>query len=358
MADRVTVDEDSIDEDSVDEATVADVRASREARRLAALERIHILDSLPEQSYDDIVKLASRVCGTPIALVSLVAGDRQWFKAKVGLEVDETHRDHAFCAHAIDEPHRTMQVADASLDLRFAGNPLVTGNPNIRFYAGAPIVTQRGDALGTVCVIDTEPRKLDASQLELLEALARHAASLLDMRDLAITSTQEEYKLHGVADLLEAQVALRTEERNRLWDLSEDLLVTTSYDGTLQRVSPSWTRLLGHAQDTLQSTPYRQLSHPDDAAAVDIALRTARRTGTPVSFDDRLRDSHGRWHVIAWTLTPEPGRGRLFGIGRDVTKAKAAEAALADAEAALRQSQKMEAVGQLTGGIAHDFNIC
>ncbi len=335
---------------------IDDARAAREARRIGALDRASILDSLPEQSYDDIVSLASRVCGTPIALVSLVDRERQWFKAKVGLDVDETHRDFAFCSHAIESPGATLQVADALLDARFANNPLVQGDPHIRFYAGVPIVTKHGDALGTVCVIDTQPRQLDASQIEILGTLARHAAALIDLRELAMSAMRSEDELLDVADLLESRLAERTQERDRLWDLSEDLLVTTTYDGTLLRISPSWGRLLGYTDAALQHMRYRSISHPDDAAAIDRLLKNARRSGKPVSFEDRIRDAHGDWHVVAWTLTPDPQRAQLFGVGRDITRAKADQEALAAAETALRQAQKMEAVGQLTGGLAHDFN--
>ncbi len=126
-----------------------------EERRLRALRRLRVLDSLPERLFDDIVLLASEICGTPIGLISLIDTDRQWFKARVGLDATETPRSHAFCAHAIMAPDQLMSVADATRDPRFAANPLVTGDPNIRFYAGAPVVTPEGEALGTVCVIDT-----------------------------------------------------------------------------------------------------------------------------------------------------------------------------------------------------------
>ena len=153
-----------------------------EAARLSALRSYDILDTLPEVEFDDIVQLASDICGVPIALVSLVDGERQWFKAKTGLAAQETHRDLAFCAHAILDPNKMLIVEDATKDERFAANPLVTGAPDIRFYAGQPLLTPDGDALGTLCVIDTEPRKLDANQIAALETLSSHVVLLLEKR--------------------------------------------------------------------------------------------------------------------------------------------------------------------------------
>lgn len=153
-----------------------------EAERLAQLRRLDILDTLPEQAYDDITFLASKIAGTPIALVSFVDEGRQWFKSRVGLDADETSRDLAFCAHAILEPGTTMVVPDATLDNRFADNPLVLGDPMVRFYAGVPLVTNAGHALGTLCVIDQAPHELTHDQQQALEALSRQVMAQLDLR--------------------------------------------------------------------------------------------------------------------------------------------------------------------------------
>jgi diguanylate cyclase (GGDEF)-like protein/PAS domain S-box-containing protein len=153
-----------------------------EAARLAALQELRVLDTLPERVFDDIVLLAAQICGTPIGVVSLVDGDRTWPKACFGLAAADTPRDLAFCAHAIVDPAAVLVVEDTENDPRFRGNPLVTGDPKIRFYAGAPIVTASGHALGTVCVVDTVPRMLDAAQLTALQALARQTVALFDLR--------------------------------------------------------------------------------------------------------------------------------------------------------------------------------
>lgn len=153
-----------------------------EAQRLQALHAYAILDTLPEAVFDDVVGLASSICGTPIALISLLDSDRQWFKAKVGIEVEQTARSEAFCSHAIMHPDDVLVVPDAQHDERFNCNPLVEGEPHIRFYAGACIVTPEGYALGTVCAIDREPRELTPSQQLSLVMLARLVGHLLDRR--------------------------------------------------------------------------------------------------------------------------------------------------------------------------------
>ncbi|HEX4325989.1 MAG TPA: ATP-binding protein, partial [Burkholderiales bacterium] len=150
--------------------------------RLATLQRYGIVDTAAEKSFDDIVALASHICGTPISLLSLVDDSRQWFKARKGLSVSETPREVAFCSHALERGGEPLVVPNALDDRRFADNPLVTGAPNIRFYAGAPLVAPNGHALGTLCVIDTRPRQLEPSQLDALSALSRQAIAQLELR--------------------------------------------------------------------------------------------------------------------------------------------------------------------------------
>ena len=153
-----------------------------EGVRLEQLVDLAILDTLPEQAYDDIVQLASSLTGCPISLVSLVDTDRQWFKARVGLDAPETSRDVSFCAHAINKPDELFVVEDAAADPRFADNPLVTGDPTIRFYAGAPLRLPDGEPLGTLCVIDRKPRVFSEEEREALAALGRLAVTQLELR--------------------------------------------------------------------------------------------------------------------------------------------------------------------------------
>ena len=155
---------------------------AKEQSRLEALKRLAILDSAEEQAYDDITRMAADLCGAPIALISLVDDKRQWFKSRVGLQARETPRELAFCAHAIANAGETLVVNDATQDARFESNPLVTGDPSIRFYAGAPLVTSSGHALGTVCVIDKTPRDINPEQLAHLQFLAQQVVTMMETR--------------------------------------------------------------------------------------------------------------------------------------------------------------------------------
>jgi GAF domain-containing protein len=152
-----------------------------EEARLVALDRYAILDTDPEQSFDDLTLLASFVCNTPIALISLVDEDRQWFKSRIGIEASETSREIAFCSSAILQPD-VFVVPDALADDRFRDNPLVVSDPHIRFYAGAPLINEDGFALGTLCVVDRAPRELAPDQKEALKALSRLVLAQLEFR--------------------------------------------------------------------------------------------------------------------------------------------------------------------------------
>jgi GAF domain-containing protein len=152
-----------------------------ETKRLKVLWEYEVLDTVPEELFDDLTELAARICEAPIALISLVDESRQWFKSRVGIDIAETSRDVSFCAYAITQSGLFI-VPDATKDPRFAKNPLVVSEPKIRFYAGAPLITPDGHALGTLCIVDKVPRELHPDQKQALIILARHVVSQLELR--------------------------------------------------------------------------------------------------------------------------------------------------------------------------------
>ena len=188
-----------------------------EADRLNTLRGYGILDTRPEECFDDLTRLAAFVCGTPISVMSLVDEDRQWFKSKVGIEARQTPREHAFCAHAIMSPEMFV-VPDATKDPRFASNPLVLGEPHIRFYAAAPLAAPNGHHLGALCVIDRVPRQLSREQLEALRILGRQVMAqvvlgknLHDLKTALKARDEAEHDMERlIRDFQEAKTMIRT----------------------------------------------------------------------------------------------------------------------------------------------------
>ncbi|GAA4316170.1 GAF domain-containing sensor histidine kinase [Mucilaginibacter gynuensis] len=167
---------------------------ANEDERLAALNSYGVLDTAAEIDFDEITTLASAICHTPVALISLVDAERQWFKSHPGVDVSETPKDQSFCAHAIAKPADIMEISDARSDVRFANNPLVTGDTNIVFYAGVPLVNEDGFALGTLCIIDHQQKKLTAEQANALRILAKQVMDKLELRRkmAALEATNQE----------------------------------------------------------------------------------------------------------------------------------------------------------------------
>lgn len=258
-----------------------------ESERLRALRTYDILDTLPEQEYQDIVQMAALICGTPIALVSLVDEERQWFKAKVGLEAAETSRESAFCAHALLQPDELFIVPDATRDPRFFDNPLVTGGPTINFYAGAPLKTFDGHVLGTLCVVDRRPRELNAEQQEALYALSRQVMTQLGMR-LKLVELE-----HAQAQLREVsahQERIKEEERKRIAREVHDEL-----GGVLTGIKS----YLSFAIDTMQRKGEQPDQHLADASTLaDNAIETVRRVITDLR--PSVLDQLGVWAALEW----------------------------------------------------------
>ena len=276
-----------------------------EPRRLQALHRLDLLDTPPEERFDRIVRMASRMFGVPIALVTLVDRSRQWFKAKVGLAASATSRDDSFCGHVILTPD-TLVVPDALEDPRFNDNPLVTGDPLIRFYAGHPLHTPDGSRVGTLCLIDRQSRDFTEEERQLLADMARWV----------------ELELNALT-LQEARTALTQQER--FFELSVDMLCIAGVDGAFRQLGRAWCRTLGYSEETLRTTSLLELVHPEDRAATRAWLERGAQGEPLPHLEHRCRGRDGSWHWLQWNAAVNPEEGILYGVARDITEQKRLE---------------------------------
>ncbi|WP_242028118.1 ATP-binding protein [Pseudanabaena sp. FACHB-2040] len=210
---------------------------ANEVDRVKALHRYKVLDSSAEQAFDDLTTLAAHICGTPIALVSLIDADRQFFKSKLGVNATETPRKIAFCTHAILQPDNLLIVPDALEDERFAHNPLVTSDPYIRFYAGAPLVTPDGYAIGTLCVIDRVPRQLSPEQQQALRVLSRQVITQLELRLNLMKVKQTTSQLERVVKALKRSNQFLSKTVHQLKHTQAQLVQTEKMSGLGQLVA-------------------------------------------------------------------------------------------------------------------------
>lgn len=321
-----------------------------EAARLNALRRYAILDTAPEQPFDDLTKLAAHVCGTPIAAISLIDADRQWFKSKVGLTATETSRDIAFCAYTLLQTDLFV-VRDALADNRFATNPLVTSDPKIRFYAAAPLVTPEGYVLGTLCVIDHVPRDLSVEQREALRALSRQVVSQLELRRhvamMSRTMVEREW----------AQEALQeNEERFRsVVESAADAIVLADHRGRIISWNRAARRLFGYSVEEVEGKPLTILMPARYREAHQRGIERLRSTGhsrvigKTIELEGLKKD--GSEFPLELSLATWKTKDAVFysGIIRDITERK-------QAQERLIQAEKLASLGTLVSGMAHEIN--
>ncbi|RKH43778.1 ATP-binding protein [Corallococcus sicarius] len=276
-----------------------------EPQRLRAVRSLCLLDTPAQERFDRIVRAASHLFRVPIALVTLVDEDRQWFKARQGLAAPQTPRDVSFCGHAILSP-ASLVVPNALHDPRFHDNPLVLGAPFIRFYAGHPLRASDGSRVGTLCLIDTQPRDFsDADRAAL--------ADLAGWVELELNALDER----------EARTALAQQER--FFEVSVDMLCIAATDGTFLRLSKAWSRTLGFTEAELYSTSVVNLALEEDRAATARHLARAAEGASLLHFEHRARCHDGSWRWLQWNAVPDPQMGLLYAVARDVTQARLLE---------------------------------
>jgi two-component system, cell cycle sensor histidine kinase and response regulator CckA len=294
-------------------------RPPNEAQRLAALRRFECLDTPPEEEFDDLAKLAAHICDTPISLISLVDADRQWFKSSVGMSERETPRDISFCGHAI-LGSGLFSVPDAAADDRFADNPLVLGEPHVRFYAGEPLTSPDGHALGALCVMDRVPRELTASQREALRVLGRQVVAQMDRRRQRAELLQSEQRLFQVFE-----------------SCPVGLSVTHWPDRRLVDVNAAFTATLGWTRDQALGRTAVELGLIDDDTAARVrALVEPDGRCRDVELAVRTRDGQRRIVLLSaerLELRQEPHVVSTF---VDITTRKGAEAELRERDEQLR----------------------
>lgn len=280
-----------------------------ETERLEALRQYHILDTPPENVFDDLTRLASDVCEAPIALITFIDAHRQWFKSKIGVRPSEIPRDSSFCAYAILQ-HQPLIIHDTASDPRFENNPWATSDPHVRFYAGAPLLTSEGYILGTVCVMDYVPRVLRPKQIEGLQTIAHETMILLELR-------------RTISEMSRTLAGLRTaEEREPFFSLSLDLLFIAGFDGLIRQINPAFEKICGATKEMLQTKPLIEFIHPDDRDRTAAELEKLKGGNSTGSFEVRIPQPDGSDRRILWNATPSREKELIYAVGRDITDLK------------------------------------
>jgi len=298
-----------------------------EIEKLAALESYEVLDTAPEKAFDDITRLASQLCSAPIALITFVDGERQWFKSRVGLTESETPRELIFCAHTILQ-NDVLVVHDALEDERFATNALVTSAPHIRFYAGAPLLTPEGQALGTVCVLDRVPRELTPEQKDALQILSRQVIAQLELRRSVATLARDLDERRFVKHELR-----KSEERYKnLVEQANDVIYQTDIAGRFIFVNPTALKILKCVEEDVVPHSYLKVTHPDHREAANQFYTRQLKERIPNTYYEFIavaKDGEEVWLGQNVQLRVEGDKIMGFqAVARDITERKRTEEAL------------------------------
>jgi PAS domain S-box-containing protein len=315
-----------------------------DAARLATLHSFAILDTEPEQGYEDVTAFATQICDAPYSTITFVDKDRQWFKSEVGFGMSGTNRADSFCACAILRAEVTV-VEDTLLDERFAENPFVVGGPQIRFYAGAPIIATNGHILGTVCVFDDKPRQLSPRQIAALESLARQVLALLEQRN-AISRLE-------AALLVSKESERRLGELAAIVDSTDDAILSKNLDGIITSWNMGASQIFGYSADEMIGHSIMKLI-PEEFQLDEALIIGKVRAGKRVEHFETVRlAKDGRRLDVSLTVSPvKDQNGKVIGaskILRDISAQKTVELALL-------QSEKIAAAGRMAATIAHEVN--
>ena len=315
-----------------------------ELDRLSLLDALALMDTPPEPVFDRITRLASRLLNVPMAMFSLVDADRQWFKSRVGLETDQTPREYAFCAHAIGMT-RPLVVNDTTRDQRFSDNPLVNGPPNIRFYAGVPIRTAAGLAIGTLCALDTKPRELGPEEAEVLNDLATILTKEVHYRERLALAREQLEQSSAVLGASEARF-------RSIFDVASVGIALVAPDGGWISVNGALCGIVGYSEEELWGLTFQQITHPDDIA-LDVGLLEELRRGTRSQYQLEKRYIRKDGREVWINLNVAPKRNRLgeieyyVSVIKDIDAEKCAQREVAELNAELerRVAERTAALG-------------
>ncbi len=286
---------------------------TNEEGRLQALNSYHILDTGTEKEFDRLVELAKIICNVPIAAITLIDVDRQWFKSKIGINLNETSREISFCNYAIQQ-NCLYEVEDATMDFRFKDNPLVKGYPQIRFYAGYPLIDPDGFAIGTLCVIDHRRKKLTEKEHRALKLLAKEVISqIVSKKDKIEKNHFEEMYLR-----------------------STDLLCMTGTDGFFKKVNPAFSAVLGWTDKELMEKPFLDFVHPDDKELTLKTIAEHSSGNSSINVCNRYLTKSGKYKVLSWICNPDFANGVIYAIAHDETEMLASQHQVVLAEKGFR----------------------